>query len=149
MQYMLFSGVQQLVLLAGMIGSWAAQVPMVLLCTQLWRNDLYGLFTGVCLGYGILDCILAYVVFTTDWQQYADEAKLRSAGGKCDVSGGDVSGWEAVDGDVEMLEHGQEQGQGQGQDKEQTVTNVLHRLMEEFGSDEEEPVADDITGVVL
>ena len=71
-------GRTQLVLFTGLIGSWGAQVPAVLLFTQLWRNDLYGLFTGVAIGYAVLDCIMIYVAATTDWERYAVEAQLRS-----------------------------------------------------------------------
>jgi len=60
------------------VGSWGAQVPGVLLCTQFWRDDIYGLFCGVAIGYATLDVILLYFVVTTDFQTYADQAKLRS-----------------------------------------------------------------------
>jgi MATE family multidrug resistance protein len=68
----------QAVLWTGVVGSWAAQVPAVLICTTYYRNDLYGLFTGVAVGYAVLDCLLIGVVFTTDWAFYADEACKRN-----------------------------------------------------------------------
>jgi MATE family multidrug resistance protein len=71
-------GRTQVVLWTGVIGSWAAQVPAVLLCTAYYRNDLYGLYTGVTLGYCALDVLLVSVVYTTDWAFYAKEAKRRS-----------------------------------------------------------------------
>ncbi len=32
----------------------SAQVPAVYLCTTRWRNDLFGLYAGMCIGYGVL-----------------------------------------------------------------------------------------------
>jgi hypothetical protein len=60
------------------LGSWAAQVPAVLLCTHFYRNDLYGLFTGVTIGYAAVDVMLMWVVVKTDWALYASEAARRS-----------------------------------------------------------------------
>ena len=71
-------GRTQVVLWTGVVGSWAAQVPAVILCTKFYRNDLYGLFTGVTVGYCALDILLLGVVYTTDWEYYAQEAKRRS-----------------------------------------------------------------------
>ena len=71
-------GRTKVVLWTGMVGSWAAQVPAVLLCTQFYRNDLYGLFTGVTIGYCALDVLLLWVVYTTDWAFFAREASRRS-----------------------------------------------------------------------
>lgn len=35
------------VLIIGLIGSWAGQIPGVFLLTHFWRKDLVGLFTGM------------------------------------------------------------------------------------------------------
>lgn len=71
-------GRTQIVLWTGVIGSWAAQVPAVLLCTIFYRNNLFGLFTGVSIGYSALDALLLWVVYTTDWELYAKKALIRS-----------------------------------------------------------------------
>lgn len=71
-------GRTQVVLWTGVIGSWAAQVPAVILCTSFYRDDLYGLFTGVTLGYCALDVLLLGVVITTKWKFVAEEAQRRS-----------------------------------------------------------------------
>lgn len=84
-------GRSKVVLWTGVVGSWAAQVPAVLLFTQFYRNDLYGLFTGVAVGYSFLDLLLMWVVFTTDWEFYAMEALQRS-----EVIGEDAQPTEAV-----------------------------------------------------
>lgn len=66
------------VLWTSLLGSWAAQVPAVLICTRFYRNDLYGLFTGVTIGYAAVDVMLLWVVVTTDWPLYAREASRRN-----------------------------------------------------------------------
>jgi MATE family multidrug resistance protein len=71
-------GRTQVVLWTGVVGSWVAQVPAVLLCTKFYRDDLYGLFMGVTCGYCALDILLLGVVYTTDWEFSAQEAKRRS-----------------------------------------------------------------------
>ena len=64
--------------LTGLLGSWAGQVPGVVLCTRYWRHDGYGLYVGVSLGYGLLDLLLLVLILRTDWQLYADKAVERS-----------------------------------------------------------------------
>ena len=43
------------VLILGLVGSWAGQVPGVLLCVYFWRKDVVGLYTGMCAGYALLN----------------------------------------------------------------------------------------------
>jgi multidrug resistance protein, MATE family len=38
----------------GFFASWGGQVPIVLLLTRFWRNDLIGLFSGMAIGYFLL-----------------------------------------------------------------------------------------------
>lgn len=49
---------------------------------------MFGLYCGVAAGYAALDAILVVVIFSTDFQKYADEAVQRSE--MRDVSAGDV-----------------------------------------------------------
>ena len=56
----------------------AAQVPAVILCTAYWRDDLYGLFTGMAIGYAVLVLLYSYIAFTSDWKKYAELARMRS-----------------------------------------------------------------------
>eukprot|EP00440_Ansanella_granifera_P070848 gb/GFBE01076892.1/.p1 GENE.gb/GFBE01076892.1/~~gb/GFBE01076892.1/.p1 ORF type:complete len:539 (+),score=97.35 gb/GFBE01076892.1/:1-1617(+) len=63
---------------AGLAGSWLGQVPGVILCTQYWRKDLIGLYTGVAAGYGLLVVLYAGIVLTLDWHQVVEEARQRS-----------------------------------------------------------------------
>lgn len=69
------------VLIVGVIGSWAAQVPLVLLLVKFWRNDLVALYTGCALGYGIVCVILFGIVVRTDWEFYGAAAKYANAHG--------------------------------------------------------------------
>ena len=48
----------------GLIASWGAQVPAVILCTSYWRSDLIGLYTGMAIGYGILVGLYSWIAFT-------------------------------------------------------------------------------------
>jgi hypothetical protein len=61
-------GRSELVLGLGVVGSWMAQVPLVLVCTKFWRNDLVGLYTGVALGYTVLDILFVISLFSTTWE---------------------------------------------------------------------------------
>lgn len=79
-------GRSRLVLGLGLLGSWAGQVPLVVALTQLWRNDLVALYTGVALGYALLDVMYAYVVLTADWDKYALEKKEQKEGAATDVA---------------------------------------------------------------
>jgi hypothetical protein len=56
----------------------AAQVPAVILCTTYWRDDLYGLFTGMAIGYAVLVVLYSFIAFTSDWKKYAELARMRS-----------------------------------------------------------------------
>ena len=71
-------GRTKLVMNVGLLGSWAGQVPGVVLCTRYWRHDGYGLYVGVSLGYLLLDLLLLVFILRTDWQLYADKAVERS-----------------------------------------------------------------------
>ena len=62
----------------GLVASWAAQVPAVLLLTRFWRQDLTGLFSGMAIGYAVLVVLYSYIVFTSDWEKYAKLARGRS-----------------------------------------------------------------------
>lgn len=75
-------GRTRLILMTGVIGSWVGQVPCVFACVYLWKDSLVGLYTGVALGYGLLVTILLFVILTSDFQYYADQAMLRSEVGK-------------------------------------------------------------------
>uniref|UniRef100_A0A0G4GH14 Multidrug and toxic compound extrusion protein n=1 Tax=Chromera velia CCMP2878 TaxID=1169474 RepID=A0A0G4GH14_9ALVE len=66
---------------AGFLGSWAGQVPGVLFCTQSWRKDLVGLYTGAAAGYGLLCVILLGIIGCTNWKKVAEEAFERAHGG--------------------------------------------------------------------
>mmetsp|Transcript_74317 Transcript_74317/g.174458 ORF Transcript_74317/g.174458 Transcript_74317/m.174458 type:complete len:148 (+) Transcript_74317:99-542(+) len=71
-------GRSKLVLGLGLVGSWVGQVPAVVLCLRFWRRDLVGLYTGVALGYALLDILLLGVIATCDWNKFAKEAQARS-----------------------------------------------------------------------
>lgn len=48
------------------------QVPAVFLCTQYWRHDLVGLYTGMAIGYALLVILYSYITLKryvdTVWQ---------------------------------------------------------------------------------
>lgn len=71
-------GRTSVVLGVGLIGSWAGQVPGVLMGVFLWRRDLVGLFTGVAAGYALLCLLLGCIILSTDWHKFALEAAQRS-----------------------------------------------------------------------
>mmetsp|Transcript_23732 Transcript_23732/g.32674 ORF Transcript_23732/g.32674 Transcript_23732/m.32674 type:complete len:508 (-) Transcript_23732:78-1601(-) len=71
-------GRSRAVMFLGFVGSWVGQVPAVVLLTQYWRNDLVGLYTGCAIGYTLLVVLYSWLVLTSDWQKYADEARVRS-----------------------------------------------------------------------
>jgi len=71
-------GRTKLVLAAGLLGSWGGQVPGVLICTQYWRKDLVGLYTGCAIGYGFLCIFLATAIAMTNWKKVCEEAQKRS-----------------------------------------------------------------------
>ena len=80
-------------------------MPGVYLCMTYWRNDLFGLYTGMAIGYAVLVVLYSYMAFTrlvvlrlsrncrmcscslassmimllhSDWKKYAELARLRS-----------------------------------------------------------------------
>ena len=66
------------VLILGFAGSWAGQVPAVLLCVNFWKRDLVAVYTGVSIGYALLTLLLGSLVLSTDYDKYAKEARDRS-----------------------------------------------------------------------
>ena len=65
----------------GLVASWGAQVPAVIILTTHWRNDLVGLYWGMSIGYLILCCLYGYMALTSDWKKYALLARERSEAG--------------------------------------------------------------------
>ena len=55
-----------------------AQVPSVYFLTGYWRNDLFGLYCGMALGYLVLMLLYGFITVTSDWQKYAEIARQRS-----------------------------------------------------------------------
>ena len=57
-------------------------VPGVLIFTKWlhWEghDSLIGLYTGVSVGYAVLNLLFFYMLFTSDWEKYAREAMERS-----------------------------------------------------------------------
>lgn len=45
------------------VTSSIAQVPAVYLCTTRWRNDITGLYSGMCIGYAILVLLYSAIAF--------------------------------------------------------------------------------------
>jgi len=72
------AGKPKIVLYCGLAGSWLGQVPGAWLCTQYWRKDLVGLFTGVSLGYALLVVLYLAVVARLDWENLVVEARRRA-----------------------------------------------------------------------
>jgi len=62
----------------GLIASWGGQVPGVILLTTYWKNDLYGLYSGMAVGYFVCCVLYAIIAFTSDWKYYAQKAKERA-----------------------------------------------------------------------
>lgn len=62
----------------GFIGSWLGQVPGVVILTKYWRDDLYGLYSGMAVGYFLLVILYCGLVYTSDWKEYSDIARKRS-----------------------------------------------------------------------
>lgn len=62
----------------GLAGSWLGQVPGVIFCTQFWRKDLVGLFTGVSAGYALLVVLYLGIVLTLNWDSLVAEARRRA-----------------------------------------------------------------------
>lgn len=70
----------------GLAASWGAQVPGVYFLTKDWRNDLHGLYWGMCIGYGVLVLLYSFIVWNSDWEYYAKLARERSEMPHPDVS---------------------------------------------------------------
>mmetsp|Transcript_3241 Transcript_3241/g.7117 ORF Transcript_3241/g.7117 Transcript_3241/m.7117 type:complete len:504 (+) Transcript_3241:125-1636(+) len=66
------------VFVMGFIASWGGQVPAVWVCTQYWRDDLVGLYTGMAFGYFVLTILYSVIVLRSDWVKYAKLAQERS-----------------------------------------------------------------------
>jgi len=62
----------------GFVASWGAQVPGVVLLTKYWRDDLIGLYSGMCVGYFVLTSLYGWIVIKSDWRLYAEIARQRS-----------------------------------------------------------------------
>jgi len=62
----------------GVFGSWFGQVPGVYFLTTRWRNDLYGLYSGMAIGYLLLAVLYSILVYTSDWKKYSDIAMVRA-----------------------------------------------------------------------
>mmetsp|Transcript_93 Transcript_93/g.220 ORF Transcript_93/g.220 Transcript_93/m.220 type:complete len:398 (-) Transcript_93:585-1778(-) len=63
---------------AGFFASWFGQVPAVILLTRYWRHDLYALYTGVAVGYGVVVLIYGWLAHSSDYQKYSDLARKRA-----------------------------------------------------------------------
>jgi len=81
---------------AGIIGSWVGQVPGVLICTKLWRNDIVGLYVGVSFGYALLVAILGAVILTMNWSKVANEARERSEVSSVEMETGEQNDGKSV-----------------------------------------------------
>lgn len=62
----------------GFLASWVFQVPGVYFCTYHWRFSIFGVFSGMAIGYTALMFIYGTIVVTSDWERYAVEARERS-----------------------------------------------------------------------
>jgi len=66
-------------LVSGLIGSWAGQVPVCFLFAKFWRNDILGLFWGMSVGYGLhAFCLAICLTVIIDWNKCVEEAKKRN-----------------------------------------------------------------------
>jgi hypothetical protein len=70
------------VLVTGLVGSWAGQVPAVALLVAFWQRSLSAVFLGVALGYGLLCMLLAVAILRADWSALACEAAERAGAGR-------------------------------------------------------------------
>lgn len=62
----------------GFVASWGFQVPAVYVLTYFWRDDLVGLYTGMLIGYFALVFLYGWIVWTSDWDYYAQMAVERA-----------------------------------------------------------------------
>ncbi|KAL3799012.1 hypothetical protein HJC23_005151 [Cyclotella cryptica] len=67
-----------IVFYAGFIASWLGQVPGVYFLTHFWSKDLYALYTGIAVGYFLLVFLYGAIVYSSDWQKYAELAMERA-----------------------------------------------------------------------
>lgn len=68
------------VLVVGLLGSWAGQVPAVAFFLNVWQRSLCAVYLGVSFGYALL-CVLLFAVLTTiDWAAVSAEAQQRAQG---------------------------------------------------------------------
>jgi len=83
-QLLLSAGCARSVFYGGLVGSWACQLPTVLLLVLCWRAELLAVYTGVALGYAIAAAILAGVLLNLDWPMRAlqQSARGRRGGGR-------------------------------------------------------------------
>lgn len=72
------AGRARTVLVAGLIGSWAGQVPFAYVLTKYWQHNLTGMYTGVSIGYSILIVGYMFSILTLDWHEVVREARIRS-----------------------------------------------------------------------
>ena len=85
-QLLLAAGRAKSVFLAGVVASWAVQLPAVAALVAWWRTDLIAVYSGVGLGYAAAAALLAWRLLRLDWSALGDEAYARSSGGDDDSS---------------------------------------------------------------
>ena len=73
-------GRPRLVLIVGIIGSWALQVPLAFTFSNYlhFRTPLYRLFLGVAAGYAVVCAIFVVFILRADWTEAARDAMERS-----------------------------------------------------------------------
>jgi len=64
----------------GFVASWFGQVPGVYFLTMYWQFNLYGLYTGVAIGYVMLVILYSIITLRSDWKKYSEIAIERSEG---------------------------------------------------------------------
>ena len=62
----------------GFVASWFGQVPGVYFLTKYWRDDLFGLYWGMAVGYVMLSILYGILAYRSDWHKYAEIAMSRS-----------------------------------------------------------------------
>ena len=72
------TGRARTVLVVGLLGSWAGQVPAVALLINVWQRSLQAVYFGVAFGYALLCVLLFMVLGTLDWDAVAKEAQQRA-----------------------------------------------------------------------
>jgi multidrug resistance protein, MATE family len=71
-------GQTKVVFWCGLVASWTAQVPAVIVLTTYWRNDLLGLYYGMAVGYFVLVILYGFIFARSDWENFAIIARRRS-----------------------------------------------------------------------